>query len=111
MVKREPWCGQAVWRGTGVPPVNHAQDARATFKLLHLTSILFVLAALFVGAAVVGFTVFVLTAMLTSGLVILRIASGRVMGALPAFIHITLLTLHLISVVWHNDFLPFVRCR
>jgi len=26
----------AVWRGgTGVPPVNHAQDARATFKLFH----------------------------------------------------------------------------
>jgi hypothetical protein len=26
----------AVWRsGTGVPPVNHAQDARATFKLHH----------------------------------------------------------------------------
>jgi len=26
----------AVWQsGTGVPPVNHAQDARATFKLYH----------------------------------------------------------------------------
>jgi hypothetical protein len=26
----------AVWRsGTGVPPVNHAQDAGATFKLHH----------------------------------------------------------------------------
>jgi hypothetical protein len=32
--------GDAVGRdGTGVPPVNHAQDARATFKLNHYSNI------------------------------------------------------------------------
>src|SRR5437016_11587051 len=35
-VARDRLGSGAVWRGgTGVPPVNHAQDARATFKLHH----------------------------------------------------------------------------
>ena len=34
----------AVWRGgTGIPPVNHAQDVRATLKLHHYPSFIYLM--------------------------------------------------------------------
>jgi len=71
-----------------------------------LTSGLSVLAAFFVRAAVTAVTtlmIHVLDALLIAGrLIALRITTRRFMSAaLLTLVHITLLSLHLISVVWH----------
>jgi hypothetical protein len=73
---------------------------------INLTLSRFVLAALFVRATVVAMTtlpIHVLDPLLTGGrLVALRIATGCLVdAALLTLIQITLLSLHLISVVWH----------
>jgi hypothetical protein len=66
---------------------------------------LFVLAALFVRAAVAAvttLTIHILDTLLAGGLIALRIATGGLVGAaLLTLVHITLWSLHLISVVWH----------
>jgi hypothetical protein len=71
-----------------------------------LAACLFVLAALFVGAAVTAVTtlmIHILDALLIAGrLIALRITTRRLMSAtLLTLVHITLRSLHLISVVWH----------
>jgi hypothetical protein len=71
-----------------------------------LASGLFVLAAFFVRAAVTAVTtlmIHILDALLIAGrLIALRITTRRLMSAaLLTLVHITLRSLHLISVVWH----------
>jgi hypothetical protein len=74
-----------------------------------LTPGLFVLAALFVRAAVLTAFLILAALLLAAGrLIALRIPRWCFMStALLAFVHTTLLSLLLISVVWHRLFLPF----
>jgi len=86
-IKREPWCGQH-----------------------HLTSGLFVLAALFVRAAVTAVTTLMLhildAFLIASRLIALRIATRRLMSAALLAL-VTLRSLNLISIVWHIYSSPF----
>jgi len=76
-----------------------------------LTFLLFVLAALFVRAAVLSAFMIVAAALLLAAgrLIVLRITSGRLMrAALIRILSAALLSLLFISVVWHIYFPPVV---
>jgi hypothetical protein len=67
-----------------------------------LGSGLFVLAALFGRAAALATLAFAIFAPARAGrLIILRIAAGCLVATVLTFVHAALLSLHLISVVWH----------